>query len=587
MKRILVFLIAGIIFAGFYTAQTHASVNNFSFDSFDTDYYLSKDADSRSQMKVIERFVAVFPDFDQNHGIERAIPNRYDGHPVRISVKSVTSATGRPLHFTVRENGSNTIIRIGANGTYVHGSQSYKIIYTLHDVTKKFSTGDELYWDTNGDQWQQKFSSVTARVHIPADLSPYLDSRTACYSGRYGSTDTDNCTIAVDSSANETIVTASAIKPLQARENLSFVIGFAPNTFSEYVNPPTPLWVKIITPIAVVLGAIWYVILPIYLSIRMYKRWQQSGRDASIGKDVIVPEYLPPKGITILLSSVILTDTMKLNAISATILNLAVHNYIKIYELEKDGYELEITKDIASLSSEEQKAISIVFNGKTTIGNRRRLKDILSSAHYKIADLGTEVYDQAITGNFMVDTRKIQKNTNLIGGLLLGFSLITFNILGFIAGVVIFIISKALPARTEKGVATKEYLLGLKEYMRIAETDRIKILQSPSSAQRISVDPTNAKQLLKIYETLLPYAVLFGIEKEWAKEFAVLYTEPPSWYSGKDPVFNAAVFSHTITNFTSASVSSFAPPASSSSSGFSSGGGFSGGGGGGGGGGGW
>jgi uncharacterized membrane protein YgcG len=99
--------------------------------------------------------------------------------------------------------------------------------------------------------------------------------------------------------------------------------------------------------------------------------------------------------------------------------------------------------------------------------------------------------------------------------------------------------------------------------------------------------------VVKLYERLLPWAIVWGVEKEWAGELAAHYSEsvPPS--SNLDFASGLAGLSAVGTSF---SASSFAttPPVSSSSgsggssssSGFSSGGGFSGGGGGGGGGGG-
>jgi uncharacterized membrane protein len=96
----------------------------------------------------------------------------------------------------------------------------------------------------------------------------------------------------------------------------------------------------------------------------------------------------------------------------------------------------------------------------------------------------------------------------------------------------------------------------------------------------VYVDVSDPRVKLKLYETLLPYAVVFGQEKKWAEELAVLYGagNSPSWYAGSSG-FHAAAFSAGISNLsTSAS--------SSSSSGGSSGGGSAGGGGGGGGGGG-
>jgi uncharacterized membrane protein len=74
--------------------------------------------------------------------------------------------------------------------------------------------------------------------------------------------------------------------------------------------------------------------------------------------------------------------------------------------------------------------------------------------------------------------------------------------------------------------------------------------------------------------------MLFGIEKQWVKEFAQLYEQPPEWYAGSG-AFNAGYFAGSMSGFASASAASFSPPSSSG------GGGSAGGGGGGGGGGGW
>ena len=94
------------------------------------------------------------------------------------------------------------------------------------------------------------------------------------------------------------------------------------------------------------------------------------------------------------------------------------------------------------------------------------------------------------------------------------------------------------------------------------------------------IDPANPAEMLKLYEVLLPYAVVFGQEKEWAEQLAALYgpDRSPDWYAGTHG-FSAGSFSSGISSLSASS-------SSSSTSGGSSGGGSSGGGGGGGGGGG-
>ena len=127
-----------------------------------------------------------------------------------------------------------------------------------------------------------------------------------------------------------------------------------------------------------------------------------------------------------------------------------------------------------------------------------------------------------------------------------------FFTLGFlIAGAIVAAFGRAMPARTPDGVAEHDHLKGLELYMKMAEADRIKMLQSPDGAEKTSIDPTDKKQLVKLYESLLPYAVLFGLEKQWAQEFAKLYEQPPDWYGGS-AAFNAAAFSHAVGGFNSA-----------------------------------
>jgi uncharacterized membrane protein len=127
-------------------------------------------------------------------------------------------------------------------------------------------------------------------------------------------------------------------------------------------------------------------------------------------------------------------------------------------------------------------------------------------------------------------------------------------------------------------------------YIKTAETDRLRMLQSPNGAEKLGapIDTNDARQLIKLYERVLPYAISFGQEKEWNNRLGHYYetlNESPIWYAGhNNAAFNAVALSSAMSSFNTAA--SYSDP-SSSSSGGSSGGGSSGGGGGGGGGGGW
>lgn len=559
--------------------------NDFAISSFDADYYLSKDSKGRSRLKTIEKITAIFPEINQNHGIERAIPDNYDGHSLRLHVSGVTNGNGVNVAYTSYESGDNTVLRIGNADVYVHGAQTYRISYVSHDVTKIFADHDEFFWDVNGTEWNQVFGSVTARIHVPAALKGEFDNRQACYTGVAGSS-AKECIMSQSAEGKGVLLSVTANRPLQSHENLSFVTGFAPKTFAAYQKTALQ---RVLPWLIVGWQAISGVILMVMIVV-LRRLWRRYGK-APAGKGSIVPEYLPPKDLSVLQSATIVHKTEV--AITAQIIDLAVRHYLKIYDIEtkkvfakKHTYELELVRHTNGLRPDERQIIDTIFGAEAAVGMRISMS-FLSSKLYKTTEVILNNVDKGLVKeDYYFDRAQQRKKYLWMGGLMAFFGLILFSVGTCIAGIAMLIVASKLKPLTEKGVATRDYLRGLQEYMKMAEADRIKTLQSPEGAEKVGIDPTDNAQLVKLYEKLLPYAVLFGIEQQWAKQFAGLYREAPDWYGGNWATFNAAIFASSFHNFTVASASTFAPPNSSASSGFS-GGGSSGGGGGGGGGGGW
>jgi phosphotransferase system glucose/maltose/N-acetylglucosamine-specific IIC component len=156
---------------------------------------------------------------------------------------------------------------------------------------------------------------------------------------------------------------------------------------------------------------------------------------------------------------------------------------------------------------------------------------------------------------------------------------------------------------TDDGARLTRYLRGLREFMTVSEADRIKMLQSPQGAEQFgTVIGGDKVRLIKLYEKLLPFAVIFGIEKSWGAILQVYYTEvnySPDYFHGYMMGNNFGYWLGSL-NSTSRTLSSMEASriaretmarssswssGGSSSSGFSGGGGGSSGGGGGGGGG--
>ena len=131
-----------------------------------------------------------------------------------------------------------------------------------------------------------------------------------------------------------------------------------------------------------------------------------------------------------------------------------------------------------------------------------------------------------------------------------------------------------MPARTPKGAATRDAILGFEEFLRRVDAHRLASL--PLTPE--------------LFERYLPSAMALNVDRRWAKAFEGICTEPPQWYVGDGPLttFDSSSFSSDMRAMGAcASAAMQSAPRSSDSSGFSGGGGgggFSGGGGGGGGG---
>lgn len=592
MKRF--FMGVGVLIAVasnmFVQTANAQDVNNFTINAFDAEYHLSRDSEGRSVLKTKETITATFPQGNQNHGLERAIPLSYDGHATRVSIDSVKDVSGHELEYSESEWGDNRVLRIGDADVYVHGSQTYVLEYTQHDVTRFFSStgADELYWDVNGAQWSQQIEQISAKVTIDESLKGALTGKTACYQGYEGSS--EGCV----KSQTGTVFTFSTGRVLQPNENLTFSIGFSPQTFAAYQQTAMEkfwaflviLWIVllIVTSLVAAGAIIWMVFI-----------WRRVMNKE--GKGSTVPEYLPPKGVSVLASAQVVK--VPSSALTAQLLDFAVRHYVKIFQTKDKKlfrsaeYELEIVKDTTDLSQEEQSLIGVLFGRKRpSIGARFAMKSLQSN--YTLGQQLTKnnkVLRDLMRGSYGYYEKAGHeaRRLNKVATILLITGIVTLSPLAVIAAIVGYSCALGLWPLTQKGIDLRDYLAGLRLYIEVAEEERLRMLQSPEGAEKVGDIASNRGALVKLYERVLPYAALYGVEKEWMNQLGAYYDQAsvqPDWYSGVNgTAFNAALFSASLSSFSDQSTSYSS--SSSSASGGSDGSGSSGGGGGGGGGGGW
>lgn len=579
MKRLILgILIAGSLLIGSSQAAFAAQTDNFTITKFDAEYSLGRDGENRSTLAATWRITANFPP-NQNHGIAPIFVKNYDGHPTSFSLKSVTDERGASLKHSW--NGNE--LRIGDKDTYVRGEKTYIIKFTQRDVTKHYKdTGrDEFYWDVIGNEWRVPMENVRVSMKLDQSLQAAQRGELFCYVGRYGST--KRCDVSGDK--GETVTNVSR---LNRREGITMAVGFNSGTFAEYQESLIERMIKIWAMVQIP-ASILAVILTIWCGWR-YRRL--FGRKNELKP--IPPEYLPPNQASVLASAYILKKydalMVKGSAKVAQMLDLAVRHYIKLYEVKKASflrsaqYEIEIVKDLKELRPEESEVVRDMFGSSMpNPGQRLNLKKLQNSISYAARTRDDDRnLKNLVCGKYGLCEQK-PANKRAVQRWALGVGVIGILLLSpLLLAVAAMLFSLSFGwSLTDEGLVLRRYLSGLKMYIGAAEAERLRMLQSPEGAEKVKIDASDEKQLVKLYERVLPYAVLFGQEKEWSAQLGKYYEqvgEQPDWYSGQG-AFNAAAFAAGMN-----SLSSVASSASdySSTSGGSTGGGFAGGGGGGG-----
>ena len=584
MKRLILgILIAGSLLIGSGQSAFAAQTDNFTITKFDAEYSLGRDAENRSTLAATWRITAHFPP-NQNRGIAPIFVKKYDNHPTNFSLQSVTDEQGKTLEHTW--NGDE--LRIGKKDVYVQGEKTYVIKFTQRDVTKHYdNTGrDEFYWDVIGNEWRVPMENVRVSVKLDESLQTARAGEAFCYVGAHGST--KRCNVSDDKGE---IVTN--VSRLNRREGITMAVGFTSGTFTGYQETLSEKFIKIWAIVQTIASSLAVILM--LLLVWRYRRL--FGRYSELKP--IPPEYLPPNQASVMTSAYILKNyeamAIKGSAKVAQLLDLAVRHYIKLYEVKKASflrsaqYEIEIVKDLKELRTEESEVIRDMFGSSIPKpGQRLNLKKLQNNLSYaaRTRDDDTNLKNLA-RGKYALCEQKLANKrivqrwalwVCVVGVLLLSPMLL------LVAGIV-FALSFGW-SLTDEGLALRRYLAGLKLYIGVAEAERLQMLQSPEGTEKVKVDATDEKQLVKLYERVLPYAVLFGQEKKWSAQLGQYYEqvgEQPDWYSGQG-AFNAAAFAAGMNSLSSvaSSTSDY-----SSTSGGSTGGGFAGGGGGGGGGGGW
>ena len=154
---------------------------------YDSQVVIGKDG----TLDVTERIRVRVENIVINHGIYRDFPTRYKapaGRRVKVDFTLVgTTLDGQPEPNQVETLTNGVRIRIGsAERTVPPGEHEYAIHYRASRMIGRFDGYDELYWNVTGNGWDFPIDQASATITLP---SPVRFGQRSAYTGAQGSTE--------------------------------------------------------------------------------------------------------------------------------------------------------------------------------------------------------------------------------------------------------------------------------------------------------------------------------------------------------------------------------------------------------------
>ncbi|OGK44277.1 hypothetical protein A2957_03075 [Candidatus Roizmanbacteria bacterium RIFCSPLOWO2_01_FULL_38_11] len=517
---------------------------------------------------------------EQRHGIFWDFKAVYEGKNSKgetikwkmdLEVRNVEDENGNEYEYKKISNGDMVQLKIGDPNKLISGLHVYRISYKIKGGMFYFSDHDELYWNAIGGNWEVPIKKAYVTVYSPVVVDSAQDN-VRCFTGAYGSTD-QACTITQDQKQVR-FETSNVLNPY---EGMSVVIKYPKGVVTELLpKEVVPFFETIIGKIVMAIIAagafFWYIIYP----IKVLYKWFVSGRDPYVGSELTAfydaPKTDSGRFLTPAETGTLVDEYVHLQDITGTIVDLARRGYLEIIEEKKNVFILK--KTVKKDSRDKLVPLELFLYEKLfTKSEQIKLSDIEFPLF--LEELNKKIYTS------LVDERFFPKDPNSIRNFYTAIFIFALMTINFPLAIIAITFGIHMPRKTKRGAKEAMKARGLKNFLKSQE------MHFDFNAKK-SVKEQISPQFL--FEKLLPFAIAFGVEKEWVNKFKDYVLKVPDWYqsSYKGSLISQSMIAGMHSSFRSMnSVMSNTVSSTGRSSGFSSGGGFSGGGGGGGGGGSW
>lgn len=572
LKKLLILIgLMFLLWPSFAHARDTSQITDWYIKDFQSEIVVNAD----STATITEMITADCGNLPNKHGIFRVLPTQYmaGGKAIKTPVEliSITDFNGLPYHYETSRNQYALTWKIGDANRTVQGVNYYKIIYKYKNVIQTDNPNfDQFYWNLLGNFWEIDIDSFNVTVKFPGSF----EAKTlTIYSGTQGTLTNQQAQLRIIDSKTVDIQSVGTFK---SRYGISLKADFPKGIFAPYQFTFMEKY-----------GTYLWLIFPLIMVVLAVVLFLKYGRDPKINKTV-VPEFAPPDNLDpMALGRIFNRNKSDSKLIAALLISLGIRGFIKFEDLGKkwalsdNDFKLTLLKtDYSGLEDYERALLSSFF---TEQGSQEvilsKIRNKLSSPLQKTNKLAEK---RLITNGYYEKTGQKLSAVIYILGVFVFVGLLYFPeflvalnwmsvawLFAFPISILYMILGAYMGKLTLKGAEVNHKTKGLKLYMDTAERYRQQF---------------NEKE--NIFERFLPYAIMFGITKEWAKKISQIYGDEylasyhPVWFAGTMATFNTNSFVSSMDSVASA-------VSSSASSGSGGGSGGAGGGGGGGGGGGW
>lgn len=177
--RIITVLFSFLLFLGLFTEVVYGK-EEYTVKNYNINVLVTED----NVYEVTETMDIFMP--NEQHGIYRYIPLKYDDKRKAINGIKVRNEEGEELEFTKTEKSENLVLKVGSESKTLSGNQRYIIQYKINMGYDKIEGKDLFHLNIIGNGWDAVIEKVNFSIILPKDFD---GSEISIFSGNSGSTD--------------------------------------------------------------------------------------------------------------------------------------------------------------------------------------------------------------------------------------------------------------------------------------------------------------------------------------------------------------------------------------------------------------